>query len=187
MDTKRKFLLGAGLIVFIALVVWAVTTVPEAPQKTEDPQENAKVMSYDGNEISEEKNGRKIWDLTAEHIEVNIDTKDAQLVNLSGHFYAEDGRVVELKADKGSYEAASKNVVVSGNVSVKNSDGAVLTSEELRWDAVKEILAAIGSAKVTKEDMLATGDRIESSDGFNKIRILGHAHLSKGAKGGETK
>ncbi len=187
MDKKRKFLLGAGIIAFIAMVVWAVTTVPDAPSKPSDPQENPKIMRYDGNEISEEKNGRKIWDLTAEHIEYNIDTQDAALSNLSGHFYAEDGRVVEVKADKGSYEAKSKNIVISGNVNVKNNDGATLISDELRWDAVKEVLAAIGNAKVTKEDMLATGDRIESSDGFNKIKILGHAHLSKGAQGGETK
>ena len=28
--------------------------------------------------------------------------------------------------------------------------------------------------------MKATGDRIESTDGFNKIKIVGKAHLVKG-------
>ena len=63
---------------------------------------------------------------------------------------------------------------------VKNSDGARLTSDELRWEAAKQLLAAVGSAKVTKEDMLATGERIESSDGFNKVKVIGKAHLAKG-------
>lgn len=184
MDKKRKILLGAGVAVFAALVVWAVSTVPETPDVPEQPAQSSKIMSYDGNEISEEKNGRKIWDLTAKHIEVNIETQDAVLEDLSGHFYAEDGRVVEVKADKGTYAAGTKDITISGNVTVKNSDGAQLTSDELRWEAQKEILAAIGNAKAVKEDLLATGDRIESTDGFNKIKIIGKAHL---AKGGETK
>ena len=184
MDKKHKFLLGAGAAVFAALVVWAVVTVPEAPAQTEKPAQSSKIMSYDGNEISEEKNGRKIWDLTAEHIEVDVDTRDAKLENLLGHFYAEDGRVVEVKADKGTYSETTRDIAITGNVSLKNSDGAQLTSDELRWEAEKEILAAIGSAKAVKDDLLATGDRMESSDGFNKIKIIGKAHL---AKGGETK
>lgn len=184
MDKKRKLLLAAGLALFAALVVWAVSTVPERPELPEKPQVDNKIMSYDGNEISEEKDGRKIWDLTAEHIEVNIDTKDASLESLSGHFYMEDGRVVEVKADKGTYTNATKDIAITGNVMVKNSDGTQLTSDELRWEAAKEILAAIGNAKAVKDDLLATGDRIESSDGFNKFKIIGKAHL---VKGGETK
>ena len=184
MNKMRKFLLGAGLALFVALVIWAVTTVPEPPKKTEQPAQSANIMSYDGNEISEEKDGRKIWDLTAEHIEVNIATQVASLEKITGHFYAEDGRIVELTADKGTYSQNSRDVALTGNVQVKNSDGAQLTSDELRWDAKQEILAAIGNAKAVKDDLLATGDRIESTDGFNKIKIIGKAHL---AKGGETK
>ncbi len=184
MSKMRKGLIAAGIAVFAALVVWAVMTVPETPVLPDKPVENDKVMSYDGNEISEERNGRKIWDLTAEHIAVNIETRDAELENLQGHFYADDGRTVEVKAAKGTYAEGTKNVVLSGNVEIKNSDGAQLTSDELHWDAQKEILAAVGNAKAVKEDMLAAGERIESSDGFNKIKISGKAYLRKG---GETK
>ena len=184
MNKMRKFLLGAGLALFVALVIWAVTTVPEPPKKTEQPAQSANIMSYDGNEISEEKDGRKIWDLTAEHIEVNIDTQDATLEKITGHFYAEDGRMVEVTADKGNYSQSSRDIAIMGNVSVKNSDGAQLTSDELRWDAKQAMLAAVGNAKAVKDDLLAAGDRIESTDGFNKIKIIGKAHL---VKGGETK
>ena len=183
MSKMRKGLIAAAIAAFAALVVWAVVTVPETPDLPDTPAESNKTMSYDGNEISEERNGRKIWDLTAEHIDVNIETRDAVLEKLQGHFYAEDGRVVEVKAGKGTYAEGTKDIVLSDNVEIKNSDGAQLTCDELRWDAQKEILAAIGNAKAVKEDMLATGDRIESSDGFNKIKISGKAHLRRG---GET-
>ena len=93
MDKKRKLWLGAGLAVFIAAIVWAVVTVPDTPSPDADPN-GGQFMSYDGNVLSEEKNGRKIWDLTAEHIDVDVKTRDAKLEKLKGHFYAEDGRVV---------------------------------------------------------------------------------------------
>ena len=148
----KKILVGIGIAAFASLVTWAVTSVPEAP-KVQNETSDSKVMSYDGNTISEEKDGHKIWELTAEHIEIDTDSKDVKLEKLQGHFYAKD------------------------------SDGAKLTSDELKWTAKDEVLAAVGSAVAVKDDMRATGDTIESTDGFNKIKIIGHANLSKGGAG----
>ena len=36
------------------------------------------------------------------------------------------------------------------------------------------MLAAIGNAAVSRGDMQGHGDRIESTDGFNKIKIIGN-------------
>ena len=33
--------------------------------------------------------------------------------------------------------------------------------------------------KSVREDLLITADKIESSDSFNKIKAVGHAHLEK--------
>lgn len=178
----KKFLVGIGIAAFASLVTWAVTSVPEAP-KVQNETSDSKVMSYDGNTISEEKDGHKIWELTAEHIEIDTDSKDVKLEKLQGYFYAKDGRVVSVNADNGSYSNATKDIALTGNVSIENSDGAKLTSDELKWTAKDEVLAAVGSAVAVKDDMRATGDTIESTDGFNKIKIIGHANLSKGGAG----
>ena len=69
---------------------------------------------------------------------------------------------------------------ITGNVAITTSDGAKLSSKELRWTAKDELLAAVGDATAVKDDMKASGDRIESTDGFNKIKIIGKAHLVKG-------
>lgn len=91
--------------------------------------------------------------------------------------------MVSVNADNGSYSNATKDIALTGNVSIENSDGAKLTSDELKWTAKDEVLAAVGSAVAVKDDMRATGDTIESTDGFNKIKIIGHANLSKGGAG----
>ena len=71
MSKKAKtlvVLIGAAVII---LIVWTVSTIPEPPPAT-PPEPPGSTMSYDGNTLSEEKNGRKIWDLTADHIDVDV-------------------------------------------------------------------------------------------------------------------
>lgn len=183
MDKKKKILLVLFLMAATGLIVWAVTTVP-APQETQVQTSDSKVMSFDGNTISEEKDGRKIWELTADHIEVDADTQNVKLENVVGHFYMQDGRTVDVQADTGGYDNETKDISISGSVAITTSDGAKLASDELKWTGKESMLAAIGHATVSKDDMQANGNRIESTDGFNKIKIIGKAHL---VKGGEAK
>lgn len=213
MDKKQKFLVGILVAGFIALIYWAVVTVPHPQPET--PQEQPTTMSYDGNTISEEQGGRKIWDLTAEHIDVDINTQDASMENIEGHFYQEDGRTVTIHADKGNYAHDSRDITLEGNIDVTTSDGAELSSDQLKWTAAESMLSAIGNAKaskddmsatgdqfdsingfadysitgnayVAKEDMEASGDRIESSNNFNHFKIIGNAHLAKGENSNEN-
>lgn len=177
MNNKAKALVAGIAILAVWLIVWAVATVPEVPKEV--PQPEKKVMSYDGNTISEEKNGRKLWDLTSEHIEVDVDTQDVTMQGITGHFYAEDGKVAELKADGGVYGGKSRDVKLAGNIVITYSDGAILTSKELEWKNKEEILTALGDVKSVREDLLITADKIESSESFNKVKAIGHAHLER--------
>lgn len=179
MSKRNKILLGLGAALFAALIAWAVWTVPDAPDIS-DTQDETYIMTYDDNTICEEKDGRKIWELKAEHMSVDIRTQNIKLEKIAGHFYAEDGRTVEVLADGGSYDNETKDIVITGHVSASTSDGAKLTGDELHWLAQQEMLAAVGNAIASKDDMSASGERIESTDGFQKIRIVGKAHLVKG-------
>ena len=177
MNNRTKALAAVLAALAVGLVVWAVATVPDAPKIV--PQPDKKTMSYDGNTISEEKNGRKIWELTSEHIEVDVDTQDVTMQGITGHFYAEDGKVAELKAESGVYGGKSKDIKLTGGIVVTYSDGAILVSKELEWKSQEEILTALGDVKSVREDLLITADKIESSDSFNKVKAVGHAHLEK--------
>ena len=208
MSAKGKALAGIVAVLFIALVVWTVRTIPEAPDRS-DPEPSTHVMSYEGNTIREEKDGRKIWALTAEHIQMDLDTKNADMTGITGHFYAEDGRVVDVKASKAHYDAKTKDVTIEDGLAITTSDGASLKSEQLIWTAASGTLTAKGDAYIAKDDMQAkggsiastngfreitmedhvyivkgdmqaAGDRLESSDNLQKIKLIGHAHIQKG-------
>ena len=79
------------------------------------------------------------------------------------------------------------DIKIDGNVQITTSDGAELTSDELLWTAEQGMLSAIGQAKVSNDTIRAWGERIDSTDGFNKIKISGKAHIEKLMEGAEQK
>ena len=180
MDAKWKALLmalGAG---FVWLVVWVVESTPEAPSEGGDT-ESPTVMEYVGNTISEEEGGVKIWEITAQRAFVDINTQNVACQDVIGHFYQKDGRTIELIAKYGYYDTATKNVHVEGDVTVTTDDGAKLNSTELDWLGTEYKLIATDKVKITKDDVVATGDKAESNDGFRHFKLKGHAHITKGA------
>ncbi len=182
MSKQAKIAAAVGAILFVCLVVWAVRTVPEPPPKDTGTQEQPHVMSYDNNTISEERDGVKIWELTADHIDVDIQTQNATMTNLKGTFYEEDGRTVAVEAPQAAYDAGTKDIAITGGVKIATSDGAAVDCGELKWTSADGKLAATGSPVITKDDVLASGERIESTDGFNKVKVIGKAHFEKGVK-----
>ncbi len=181
MSKGWKIFLGTLALLFICLVIWVVRNTPDAPAPI-DKLEAPKVMTYEGNVLSEDKNGVKIWDLTADKMNVNTVTQDVELINPVGHFYQADGNTIELRAKTGIYNQATKNVHIQDEVVVTTKDGAKLTAGVLDWVAGEELLVATGEVKITKDDILAEGDRIEARKGIGHLKIEGNAHIVKGVK-----
>ena len=178
MDKKWKIFFAILTLGFAILVIWVVKTTPDTPkiEKIEIP----KTMEYEGNTISEEINGVKLWDLTADKIIVGIETQIAEMNNVVGHFYQSDGKSIELKANSGSYDNVSRNVHLEENVIVTTSEGAKLTSDKLDWNFDNETLTATDKVKISKDDIRASGDMAESRDGFKHFKLKGRVHIIKG-------
>lgn len=187
MSKKQKIILGVLAAVLAVLCAWTVLTVPD--RETEAPPLEKRVMTYNGNRIAEEKDGRLLWELTAETMEVDVDTQDASMTNLDANFYTEDGRKVHVTAKKANYIAKDKLLTAEGEIKGDSSDGIHLKADKLEWNAKENTLAIIDNTELKRDSdaVLATGDRMETYDGFNKFKIIGHAHLEKGKKNAEEK
>ena len=179
MKNKAKLLLAAAAALVVGLVYWAVVTTPDA-SAPDEPSKESRMMQYTGNTISEERNGVKIWEMTAEEILVDTETQDLTLKNLSGKFYQADGKIVNIKAPEGFYQAKEKNIKMDGGVNVESSDGAKLEAKRLLWQSAAATLTGEENVRLTKDDTVAVADKIESSDGFDIVKLIGHAHITKG-------
>ncbi|MGN0938312.1 MAG: LPS export ABC transporter periplasmic protein LptC [Selenomonas sp.] len=180
MSKQQKFWIALGVLLAICVVAWAICTAPEPPAPQPVEQESS-TMSYDDNTLKEEKDGREIWELSSEHMDIDTDTGNVELTKVSGKFYDDEGREVALTADHGSYTGETKDIAVDGNVQVQTSDGAALTCDKLLWTEDEAKLTADGNAYIKHEDMEARADKIESTNAFHHFKATGHAHIVKGA------
>ena len=126
MSTQGKILASIGVIFFVCLVVWVVRTTPKEPppiEKVEPPT----VVEYEGNTLTEEKDGKIIWELTCDKMRVDSITQDMELTNVKGKYY-DDETTWELTAVKGVYDQTEQIIYVE--------DDVVLTTSLRRIDLV---------------------------------------------------
>lgn len=181
MDGKIKILIGIIVAILGGVIVWAVMTTPDAPppiEKLEPPS----TMEYEGNTLIEERNGAKLFELTAGKMVVDVDTQNASFEDFVGKFYQADGRTFELTARKGFYNHQTGDIHVEGDVAVSDSEGATLTGGKLDWLGAEEILIATDNVKISKDDMRAFGDRAEAWNGLRHFKLKGSARILKGVK-----
>ena len=69
---------------------------PKQPVQAADTSQAA-TISYVGNTITEEKDGKPLWELGAETIEVDVNTKNVKMKNIKGVFYQETAVKLTLR------------------------------------------------------------------------------------------
>lgn len=180
MNKQIVGLIAAVLIAVIGVLYWAFSEEIHIQDPNKKADEKPMAMSYQGNTLSEEKDGKKIWDLTAETIEIDPNTKNAVLKNIKGIFYQENGQTVTLTAPQATFDNKTRDITISDQVDAKTSDGATFKAKTVFWQGEKQLFRGEGNVIVTREDTVLTGDKLESDAGFVKVKVTGNAHIVKG-------
>lgn len=186
MSTRNKILIAIVVIFFVCVVVWVVQTTPTTPlpiQKFEPPT----VIEYEGNTITEEQDGKIIWELTCDKMRIDTITQNVEIDGVKGKFYQHDDKetVWELTAATGIYYQTQKNILVKGDVVVTNSNGAKLLSDELEWLSDQELITATGNVDATNsEGAQLLSDKLEWFASQELVSASGNVKVknSDGAK-----
>ncbi len=147
-------------------------------QKEED--EAQKILTYEGNTLSEEKDGKKIWDLTAETITIDPQTKNVTLKNIQGVFYQDDGNNINLTAPTAVYDNKTHDIIITEKVIATRNDGSNFTADQVLWQNSIQKFSGEGNIKIVQADTVITGDKMETDSGMNKVKVEGNAHVIKG-------
>lgn len=185
MSSFLKVLAGVVAVAFIALVAWVVNTLPEPPDEVDVPQHK---MTYDNNIITETKDGKVVWELKADYLEVVAETKQVTMIKVQGKYYTDDNRVLDLVGDTALFDEASGDIQLKGNVKSTSSDGYEMSCNVMNWAAGESKMVLTGDVVIKNnvENLLAKGDVAEATDGFNKLKLSGKAHISKNMMDVET-
>ena len=139
-------------------------------------------ITYSGNTIVEEEDGKKIWELTAKTIEIDPVTKNTILKDVQGSFYQKNGEIIKLVAPEAVYDVNNRDIIINGLVKVDSSNGSALKADKLQWQAKEGKLIGDGNVVLTKENTVLSGDHIIAEDGLTKVKVQGNAKIIKGGK-----
>ncbi len=161
----------------------AISSSP--PPAQEASSESPGGLSYVGNTIVEERDGKRVWELTADNIEVDSQTKHVRLKNLKGIFYQDNGGKIDITSAQAELDSQTQDVVMESEVKAISSNGATFTAQKARWDGKGRHFFGSDGIKFTRDDTVITGDKIDSDANMEKIKVQGNARVVKGGSPSE--
>lgn len=159
--------------------------IPSPPPAQEASGDSAAGLSYIGNSIVEERNGKRVWELIADNIEIDPQTKRAHLKNLKGIFYQDNGGKIEITSAQAELDTQTQDVVMEYEVKAVSSDGATFTARTARWDGKGRHFYGSNGIVFTRDDTIITGDKIDSDANMEKVKVQGNARVVKGGSPSE--
>ena len=137
-------------------------------------------MAFSGSKLTEDQDGKRIWELTARVMEVDPKTRWVYLTDLEGVLFRADGTQITVTAKNAVVDPQTRNLEMSGSINMKASDGPTFTAEKGRYVAKDRKIFATGSIRATKDDYVLTANELETDDKFDKIVVKGKARIVKG-------
>ena len=137
-------------------------------------------MAFSGSKLTEDQDGKRIWELTARVMEVDPKTRWIYLTDLDGVLFRADGTHITVTAKNAVVDPQTRNLEMSGSINMKASDGPTFTAEKGRYVAKDRKIFATGSIRATKDDYVLTANELETDDKFDKIVVKGKARIVKG-------
>ena len=153
--------------------------VPQTPAVVEKVDQ-VSTSSYVGNSIKEEKDGKPLWEIAAETIEIDVTTKNVNMKNIKGTFYQTNGGKIDITAPGAVLDSKSKDIVMTGKVQAIASDGATFTAQQTHWSGQQRTFYGSGDVVLTKDGSVMTGDNIESDADMAKMKVYGNAKIVTG-------
>ena len=181
---KSAYILIACIGLFIAGIVYYYAK-PEPPKEANQPAEQAVQqaninVAFDGTSMFEEVNGQRSWELKAESITLDPNTKLTHLNNIKGSVFQEKGGKVEFTAKNAVFEPDNRVITMEGEIKAQASDSGVFTAEKANYYSKDKKFEATGKIKLIKDDTVITGDKLESDANMEKIKITGQAKVIRG-------
>ena len=137
-------------------------------------------MAFSGSKLTEDQDGKRIWELTARVMEVDPKTRWVYLTDLDGVLFRDDGTHITVTAKNAVVDPQTRNLEMSGSINMKASDGPTFAAEKGRYIAKDRKIFATGSIRATKDDYVLTANELETDDKFDKIVVKGKARIVKG-------
>jgi LPS export ABC transporter protein LptC len=180
-NRKTIGMIAAGICIMGGIIFWLMQEKGIIHKPHTQVQEVAPHEILNST-IAETKNGKKVWELTADSM-IYDKERDVDVVKgIKGTFYQEDGTSMTVTADEGEVYLKNKMVVLTKNPKGVTSDNATLNAEKVTWDNEKQHVIADGKVVITKDDVIAKAEKATMDVAINKAKLEKKAMVQKGEK-----
>jgi len=152
------------------------TVTPESKASVEKA---ATDIVFEGGAIVERKGGQKLWELSADAINVDPTSQKVLFDNLRGTLYQSGGGELRITARTASFDNNTRELSMDGDIKAVSTDGAEFTAVKAQWVGKEDKIYASGGITLSRGDTVITGNQLESDSKLVKVKILGNAHVSK--------
>ena len=175
---KKNF---AYIILFLAIVISCLWAFISAGVITKSFKNKIIDQTYQNKEaniesllVTETKDGTKLWELFADKGMYTDSDNVVLLEGIIGNFY--DNKVVKasFKADKGTYNATKKEIILYNNVILVYEDGTNLSAEKIIYAGKDKDIVAEGNIRLEKPNEASIYGRKAILEGdFSDFHIEG--------------
>ena len=99
---------------------------------------------------------------------------------IKGTFYDEDGSTMTVTADEGDVDVKQRASSLQKNPKGTTSTNGTVTADKITWNNEKQIVIAEGHARLTKDDVVATGGKATFNVPMEHATLEQDAHVQKG-------
>lgn len=125
--------------------------------------------------LTETKDDEKYWEIYAETGKWDSSNGIAELDEVIGNFFDEDGVSMSMKSSKGTYNSITKVIKLYEKTFIVLKDGITLKADELTYVNSNTPIVAKGHIKVQKDNaLLSTADEIIISPKYDSFKIIGN-------------
>ena len=124
--------------------------------------------------VTETKDGQKLWELYADTGMYTDSDNVVLLENLIGNFYDGDKVKASFKADKGTYNATKKQIILYDNVLLVYMDGTNIGTTRLTYSGKNEDIIAEGNVRIEKPcEAVIIGNKAVLDGNYSDFHIVG--------------
>lgn len=168
-------------VLIIAGCLWAFiyagSVTKSFKQKILDNTYNSKEADIENMLLTETKDGRKLWELFADTGRYAETNGIVILERLTGNVFDENDDVnikASFKADKGTYNTKSRQIILYDNVIMVYNDGTSIKTDRLVYSGKNEDIVAEGNVVINRPDKASSsGMRAVLTGDYSKFDIKG--------------
>ena len=186
--SKRKIAYISILAIFIIGCVWAfiaagIITKNFKKEALSDAGEKQK-LNIENLIITETKEDKKYWELYAESGYYDNQNKVAILYNIIGNFYDKDEVVLSMESSKGTFDEATKKVVLYEDTFIIYKDGTNVKADRFTWQGNDKDIIAQGNVVIQRAGEIRTfSNEAVLGNKMTNVRIKGRSKTELYSKG----